>query len=300
MIQARRIGHAVFETKDLDRLCEHYTDVVGLMVAARDKDRVFLASRMGNLAVELRNGSDTGCRKLSFEVAPDTDLGDAAKELTKLGIRSERSNDPAPGLANVLTFTDPKGTQVEIFTGWSAHANGGPTKGIPVTKLGHVAYFTSDLQKTIDFYANVLGFRISDWIGDYFVFMRCNPDHHTVNFFRDEQTRMHHIAFELADWNQMKTACDILARRAINIAWGPVRHGPGHNISIYYRETDDQLVELFCDLDRMPDEELGYFEPRPWHRDNPQRPKVWEPGPTSNIWGLPPGPDFLRGRQSTT
>jgi len=44
----------------------------------------------------------------------------------------------------------------------------------------------------------------------------------------------------------------------------------------------------------MPDEALGYFEPRPWHRDNPQRPKVWEPGPTSNIWGMPPLPDFQR------
>jgi hypothetical protein len=44
----------------------------------------------------------------------------------------------------------------------------------------------------------------------------------------------------------------------------------------------------------MPDEELGYFEPRPWHRDNPQRPKVWEPGPTANIWGMPPSADFQR------
>jgi catechol 2,3-dioxygenase-like lactoylglutathione lyase family enzyme len=296
MIQARRIGHAVFETRDLDRLTAHYTDVVGLDVAVRDKDRVFLASRMGHLAVELRKGSDVGCRKLSFEVAPDTDLGDAARELSKHGIRSERSNDPAPGIANVLTFTDPKGTQIEIFTGWSAFPNGAPTRGIPVTKLGHVAYFTQDLQKTIEFYATVLGFRISDWIGDYFVFMRCNPDHHTVNFLRDEKTRLHHIAFELADWTQMRTACDLLAKRGIDIAWGPVRHGPGHNISIYYRETDDQLVELFCDLDRMPDEALGYYEPRPWHRDNPQRPKVWEPGPTANIWGLPPSPEFLRGR----
>jgi hypothetical protein len=25
----------------------------------------------------------------------------------------------------------------------------------------------------------------------------------------------------------------------------------------------------------MHDEELGYFEPRPWHQDRPQRPKVW-------------------------
>jgi len=296
MIKARRIGHAVFETTDLERLSDHYTEYVGLTVAARERDRVFLASQLGHLALELRRGSSAGCRKLSFEITPGTDLGDVAAELAKHGIRSERGNDPAPGIANVLTFEDPKGTQVELFTSWSTLKGEEPAKGIPVVKLGHVAYFVPDLQKVIDFYADVLGFRISDWIGDYFVFMRCNPDHHTVNFFRGEEARMHHIAFELADWNQMKTACDLLAKRKIELAWGPVRHGPGHNISIYYREPDDQIVELFTDLDHMVDEELGYYEPRPWHRDNPQRPKVWDPGPTANIWGLPPTPDFTRGR----
>ena len=148
----------------------------------------------------------------------------------------------------------------------------------------------------MDFYGNVLGFKVSDWIGDYFVFMRCSPDHHPVNFLKGDAARMHHIAFELANFEQMKTACDILAKKNVDLLWGPVRHGPGHNISIYYRETDNQTIELFTELDRMPDEELGYFEPRPWHRDNPQRPKVWEPGPTSNIWGLPPTPAFLAGR----
>jgi catechol-2,3-dioxygenase len=294
MIKARRIGHAVFETTDIERLSDHYTNVVGLVVAARDRDRVYLASKLGHLAVELRRGTSVGCRKLSFEIDPHTDLNDAEKTLAKLGIRADRSNDPAPGIANVITFTDPKGTQIELFTAWHSLDSKDSPKGIEVVKLGHVAYFTPDLEKTMEFYGNVLGFKVSDWIGDFFVFMRCNPDHHTVNFFKGDKPHLHHIAFELENFEQMKTACDTLARNKIDLSWGPLRHGPGHNISIYYRESDDQIVELFTDLDRMPDEELGYFEPRPWHRDNPQRPKVWEPGPTSNIWGMPPSPDFQR------
>ena len=58
----------------------------------------------------------------------------------------------------------------------------------------------------------------------------------------------------------------------------------------------NSMSEKLGELDQMKNEELGYFEPRPWHRDNPQRPKVWDPGPTSNIWGLPPTPEFTRGR----
>jgi hypothetical protein len=42
--------------------------------------------------------------------------------------------------------------------------------------------------------------------------------------------------------------------------------------------------------------ELGYYDPRPWHRDRPQRPKVWNRDEGS-IWGVPPAPDFFRGRE---
>jgi len=36
-----------------------------------------------------------------------------------------------------------------------------------------------------------------------------------------------------------------------------------------------------------------YFEPRPWHRDNPQRPKVWAKDPSaSNLWGIMPGEEM--------
>jgi catechol 2,3-dioxygenase-like lactoylglutathione lyase family enzyme len=295
MIKARRIGHATFDTTDLDRLAEHYVNVTGLIVAAREKDKVFLASKLGHLALELRLKSSTPfCRKLSFEISHDSDLAQVEKELSKHGIKSERSNDPAPGVANTLTFTDPKGTQVELFTTWNLLHEGKQAKGANVQKLGHVAYFTTDLQKTMDFYRDVLGFKVSDWIGDFFVFMRCNPDHHTVNFMKGEESRIHHMAFQLDGWDQMKVACDTLGRNNIEIAWGPVRHGPGHNIATYYRNPDDHIIELFCDLDTMIDEELGYFDPKPWHRDNPQRPKVWEPGPSANIWGPPPSEEFRR------
>ena len=45
----------------------------------------------------------------------------------------------------------------------------------------------------------------------------------------------------------------------------------------------------------MKDEGLGYWDPRPWHRDRPQRPKVWKREDRS-IWGPPPTPEFEHGR----
>ena len=42
-------------------------------------------------------------------------------------------------------------------------------------KLGHVAFFTKDAKQMTKFYCDVLGFRVSDWMGDFFSFLRCGP-----------------------------------------------------------------------------------------------------------------------------
>jgi len=167
---------------------------------------------------------------------------------------------------------------------------------IRTTGILHFTIGVRDNVSAAKFYSDVLGFRVSDWIEESFVFMRCGSDHHTLNFVAGEARRMNHIAFELRDSSHMHRACDLLGRNRIQILWGPVRHGPGHNVAVYHRNPDGQVVELFFDLDRMVDEALGYFEPQPWHRDRPQRPKVWV-GLPRDIWGLPPSPDLPEFRR---
>jgi catechol 2,3-dioxygenase-like lactoylglutathione lyase family enzyme len=187
----------------------------------------------------------------------------------------------------VVSVADPSGLKVELIRMRAAQRQK-PAIGVVPRKLGHTAFFAADVQKTVDFYTQVLGFRVSDWIGDFFVFLRCGPDHHTVNFLHGPAAGMHHIAFELNDWNHVKTACDWLDKNGHQLSWGPGRHGPGHNIYTYHNNPDGVMVELFTELDQMSDERAGCFDARPWHKDVPQRPKVWTPGtPTTNFWGIP-------------
>ena len=101
----------------------------------------------------------------------------------------------------------------------------------------------------------------------------------------------------LPPFKNFQTACELLALRKMPINWGPVRHGPGHNVAIYHRNADDQNVEFYIELDQMKDEELGYFEPRPWHHDTPQRPKVWDRKIAPNLWGPLPMQDFRRDHE---
>jgi len=140
------------------------------------------------------------------------------------------------------------------------------------------------------FYCDVLGFRVSDWMGDYFSFLRCGVDHHTINLVETGKNKHFHTAFELRDWPHMQAACDFLSKNGYKILWGPGRHGIGHNLFTYHRGPNGLITELFAELDQMKDEALGYFDPKPWHRDHPQRPKTWPKNPdAANLWGpMPP------------
>jgi catechol 2,3-dioxygenase-like lactoylglutathione lyase family enzyme len=296
MINVKRIGYATFETPDLERQIDYYTNIVGLVLAERASGLAYLTTRLGGLAVVLAQRPRESCAALSFQVAPEAELADIGRALERAGLRSEQRRDPSPGIPKALTFADPKGTRIELFTTATPIGKQAPAAGIGPLKLGHLAFCVPDPRAMVEFYTKVLGFRVSDWIEDWFAFLRCGPDHHTVNFVRGKTTKMHHIAFELKDWAHVQLACDFLGGRNIPIIWGPGRHGPGHNVYTYHRNPDDQIVELFTEMDKMLDEELGYFDPRPWHRDHPQRPKVWEGSGPRDIWGTPPTADYLRQR----
>jgi len=53
MIPAQRIAHATYETPDLARQIDYYTQVIGLNLADRGKDRAILMTRLGEEALAL-------------------------------------------------------------------------------------------------------------------------------------------------------------------------------------------------------------------------------------------------------
>lgn len=286
MIQVKRLGHATLQTDDFERMVDYYTEIVGLNVVDRNKDAVWLASKPGYEAIALERGQKGHLSKLAFQVAPGTDLKDVAKELGKHDLKTELRSGITPGVAQAVTFLDPKGTLIEIYEAYTFPKEEAKLRGIMPLKLGHVAYRVHDTPAMVKFYCDVLGFRVSDWRGDFFAFLRCGVDHHTVNFINDATPQLHHIAFEVKDWPEIHRACEWLAKNDIRLVWGPGRHIIGHNIACYHRNADDVRVEFFCEMDQMKDETLGYFDPRPWHQDRPQRPKQWGPETLRNYWGF--------------
>ena len=91
MIKVLRVGHATFTTPDLERQVAYYSDVLGLIVTERDKNRAFLATRTGLEAIALEQGDKADLTRLSFQVAPDADFSAYARELSEIDRRLHRA-----------------------------------------------------------------------------------------------------------------------------------------------------------------------------------------------------------------
>ncbi len=263
MIKVKRLRHVTFTSPNIEAQLDYYQSVIGLGVIERSDGRLLLGTESDELTLILERGAAPHLTSIAYEVAPNLDPSDLRKSLASLGIKSE------------------------LFSRWEFCKAIEPIRGLAVAKLGHVALCSPDPERAAKFFGDILGFRVSDRIEENFVFMRCGPEHHAMNFARGTDGRLHHLAFELRDASHMHQACDLLGRNRFQILWGPVRHGPGHNVAIYHHDPDRHLIELYYSMDLMLDEELGYFEPRPWHHDRPQRPKTWV-GLPRDVWGVGP------------
>ena len=70
MIKPRRIGHATFETPDLQKMIDYYTNIMGLVLAERDKDRAFLTTQVGLLAIELKRATSSAAPRCRSKWRP--------------------------------------------------------------------------------------------------------------------------------------------------------------------------------------------------------------------------------------
>src|SRR5262245_21795592 len=111
MINIKRFGHATFETPDLDRQIEYFTQIAGLVLAERENGRAYLATKVGDLAVQLEQGDASRCARLAFQAAPGSDIDALRKSVEAEGLRCEMRND----VPKILAFEDPKGTVCEVF-----------------------------------------------------------------------------------------------------------------------------------------------------------------------------------------
>jgi catechol 2,3-dioxygenase-like lactoylglutathione lyase family enzyme len=138
-----------------------------------------------------------------------------------------------------------------------------------------VNFLTGRVQEQVAFYTDVLGMRLTDWLGDGAAWLRLGYEHHEMALVDKGYSHFHHLAFDTVDIGQMRDALDHLGRHGRWLGWGPTRHGVGGNIASYVRIVEEEcFVELYCDMEQLEAE----HEPRRWP-DNRYSSNTWGPLP---------------------
>ena len=147
-------------------------------------------------------------------------------------------------------------------------------EGVPV-KISHVVLHSPDHHAAVTFFTDVLGFRVSDWLGDFMVFLRCNSAHHRLAILPGPPC-LNHVAYDMLGVDDMMCGASRLRQSGTELRWGPGRHKAGNNAFSYFTTPNGFAVEYTAEL-----EEVDF---------DAHQPTVYPPGPrVMDQWGIGTG-----------
>ena len=286
-IAITRASHVVLTARDLTASEAFYTEVIGLVVSAREADALYLRGveeACHHSLVLRRHDRSPCCLRIGMRVFAEADLTVAASWFEAQGCPLAWVDSAHQG--RTLHVTDPVGVPLEVcarmdvmpraITRFSRHRGG------VAQRLDHYQILVPDVAAACRFYM-AAGFRLSEYIapaqGDALlgVFLQRKGNPHDLVFFQGPGPRLHHVAFTSPDTATMLHACDVAGELGFGarVERGPGRHGPGHAMYTYFRDPDGHRVEIFNTHYQAMDGEL--------------EPVRWDPNDTgiATPWGLP-------------
>lgn len=241
---------------DLARSASFYTAVWGLeLVAQEPRVKYFRALGAEHHAVCLRQASAARLERIGL-AAPDRATVDA------LALRAQRAGfnarpmafEGAAGGGYGTAITGPEGLRMTIACEVAAvpALAEDPTRPL---KLTHVVINSEDVPAQVQFFVDVLGFKVSDTTARM-VFMRCGTDHHSLAFANGSVLSLNHAAFEMCGIDGLMYGAGRLIEHGHEIEWGLGRHGPGSNVFAYFIDPDGFSIEYTTEMAQLDDDHV--------------------------------------------
>ncbi|MEO6151610.1 MAG: VOC family protein [Croceibacterium sp.] len=243
---------------DLAAEREFFADTWGLVEVGEQDGKVYFAAEGSPhpFVIRLRQDEEKKTDLIGFSAESRDDVIALFAQVKAAGARIISDPAPAEGPAGgyAFRFFDPDGRAIEVICDTQKRQHRALARGeaIPIG-LSHVVLHSPDIGKLETFYREALGFRLSDWIGQFMVFLRCNSVHHRLAILPGPPA-LNHVAFDVSSVDELMRGLARLTEKGVKLSWGPGRHTAGNNTFTYYLTPNGNAVEYTSDLEDVDDE----------------------------------------------
>jgi len=282
------MGHLALRVTDAERSADHLSSALGLRRTVEVPGLIALSCNEKHHEVQLLQSDRAGLDHIGLEVEDERDLDRLRDALIAAGAHILSETPEEQGLGQAIRALGPMDVVLELYTSMEREPLSVEHYMPPLARrFGHVTFATDQRAEMERFLIDVIGFRITDVLGDRVSWLRCDVDHHGIALVDASANSLHHYAFELENWGEIQRYADRLAFLGKELIWGPGRHGPGRNLYTYMPDPDNAIIEAYADLLQVPDE--ANYRPIDWSVRGERALNLWGPPPPSDWrdYGVP-------------
>lgn len=273
----RSLGYMRIDATDIDAWREYGLKVLGLIEGKGLVDGA-LYFRMDDFPARLVivPSDRDHLASSGWECANAAALQDVRDRLSAAGVIFREAKDEELAdrrVVEMIIFDDPAGNTLEVFHGVALEHRRivSPYGHRFVTEeqgLGHVVLTCDDDQAALEFYRDVLGFKLRDSMrlppqvvgreeGDevpWLRFLGCNPRHHSLAFLPiPNETGIVHLMMEVENSDDVGLCLDRALRRKVKMSASLGRHVNDLMLSFYMKTPGGFDVEFGCEGRQVDD-----------------------------------------------
>ena len=244
--------------ENFDETLAFYTNLWGLEAVGVEPGLAYLASPTDRAAyiLRLRQADVKRVDLLAFSSASSGDVDGLFHRLTEAGVMIDRAPGAltSPGGGYGLRFFDCDGRLIEVSADVAERTPNGTTmRGVPLS-LSHIVLNTADINKTLAFYEDVVGLKLTDWLAEFMCFLRCSTtQHHIIALSQAPHVALNHVAYEVESIDAQMRGTGRLMRAGHRVIWGPGRHGAGDNTFSYFMDPAGNICEFTAEMEDVDD-----------------------------------------------
>jgi len=259
MTGVNQLGYLIIGVSDLEAWRGLASSVLGTELVPGDtKSTTYLRMDEHHHRIELRSDGSDDLQVIGWEVPDAATLHAVAQRLENAGVRVKsgtRDTADQRRVVELIEFDDPAGIRTEVYYGPPLNQRPfRPSRAITGFKtgsmgLGHLVVHQPDLDASLKFYTDLLGFRVSDVAGPsgrpMGVFLHCNPRHHSIALFggHGAAKRINHFMLECNSLDDVGSARDIARRVGAPVVIDLGRHMNDHMVSFYVANPSQFAIE---------------------------------------------------------